>query len=85
MRRPIGWVDKNCPDGRRKIRVSFHADTIRWQFRAKGAEEWESTNQPSEENWHELEEKILQLMQRGHLFERELELVRRHINNKFGN
>ena len=78
MRRPIGWVDKSFPEGKREIRVSFHADTIKWQFRLKGMEEWGALAQPSEEDWRVLEQKILELMQRGHLFQRELELVRRH-------
>ncbi|MDD3952307.1 MAG: hypothetical protein PHY82_00155 [Lentisphaeria bacterium] len=82
MRRPIGWVDKNYPEGRREIRVSFRADTIKWQFRLKGAEEWDSSPVPAEEDWLELEDKILQLMQRGHLFQRELELVRHRGKSK---
>ncbi len=82
MRRPIGWVDKSCPEGKREIRVSFHADTIKWQFRLNGAEVWDSTPIPAEADWIELEDKIQQLMQRGHLFQRELDLVRRRGKSK---
>ncbi|NMA20240.1 MAG: hypothetical protein GX927_06645 [Lentisphaerae bacterium] len=82
MRRPIGWVDKDYPEGRREIRVKFHADTIKWQFRLKGTKEWDSTSVPSEDDWLELEDKILRLMQRGHLYQRELELTRRRGKSK---
>ncbi len=82
MRRPIGWIDKNYSEGKREVLVSFHADTIKWQFRMKGVEEWDSAAVPAEEDWLELEEKIRQLMQRGHLFQRELELARRRGKSK---
>jgi hypothetical protein len=77
MRRPIGWVDREYVDGRREIRVNFHANTIKWRFRLKGQLEWDKTALPSEEDWLELEKKILQLMQRGHLYQKELDLTRR--------
>jgi hypothetical protein len=82
MRRPIGWVDKNYSEGRREIRVNFHADTINWKFRLKGELEWDSTATPSEDDWLALEKKIQQLMQRGHLFQRELDLTRRRGKSK---
>lgn len=77
MRRPIGWVDKNCEEGRREVRVSFHADTLHWQFCPKGEENWRDDLVPSEENWADLEAKLLELKQRGHLFDREIALVRK--------
>ena len=76
MRRPIGWVDKECADGRREVRVSFHADSLRWQFLPRGEKKWRDDLTPSPENWRELEEKLLGLKQRGHLFDREIALVR---------
>ena len=76
MRRPIGWVDKACPDGRREIRVSFHANTLKWQFLPKGAEAWRDDLAPSPENWAELLAKLLELKQRGHLFDKEIALVK---------
>ncbi|NLZ62476.1 MAG: hypothetical protein GX902_01590 [Lentisphaerae bacterium] len=82
MRRPIGWIDKKHPDGPREVRVSFHAGNIKWQFLPKGTQNWEYDTVPSEENWLELEKKLQQLMQRGRLYERELELTRRRGKKK---
>jgi len=77
MRRPIGWIDKNGPDGPREVRVSFRAEDIKWQFLTKGNVNWDYDTPPSEENWQELEEKLLQLIQRGHIFDRELAITRK--------
>jgi len=77
MRRPIGWVDKDCEEGRREVRVSFHADTLQWQFKTKNDEAWRRDMQPSSQNWADLEDKLLELKQRGHLFDREIALVRK--------
>ncbi len=82
MRRPIGWIDKKCPDGPREVRVSFRGDKLKWQFLPKGAENWDYDTPPREENWQELEDKILQLIQRGHLYERELAIARRRGQKK---
>ncbi|MGN0866421.1 MAG: hypothetical protein ACI4SG_01920 [Oligosphaeraceae bacterium] len=76
MRRPIGWLDREAPGGKRQVRVEFFADTLQWRFRTPEAEKW-SAGEPTEANWDELEEKIRQLIQRGHLFQRELALVQR--------
>jgi len=76
MRRPIGWVDTTCPEGKREVRVSFHADTLKWQFLPKGSKEWQYDVVPSEENWAELLAKLLELKQRGHLFDKEIALVK---------
>ncbi len=77
MRRPVAWIDKKCASGPREVRVKFHGGALKWQFRSKGSREWDYQSEPSEENWLELETKILQLMQRGHLYEKELALTRR--------
>lgn len=76
MRRPISWTEKT-PEGKREIRVNITADSIKWQFLAPGAERWDYDTPPSEEDWQTLEEKIANLMQRGHFFAAELELVKR--------
>lgn len=76
MRRSIGWVDRSSPDGRRQVQVEIFADTIRWRFRTPDSEKWVD-GVPTPENWDELEGKLRQLLQRGHLFDKELSLVRR--------
>lgn len=76
MRRPIGWLDKEFPGGRRQVRVEFFADTLRWRFRPDDAEKWED-GEPTAENWDTLEDKVQELIRRGHLFDRELALVRK--------
>ena len=76
MRRPIGWIDKKWEGGKREVRVSFHAENIKWQFLPAGEVDWDYDSKPTEENWLELEEKIENLCQRGHLFEKELALVK---------
>lgn len=82
MRRPIGWMEKMADGSKREVRVSFHADTIKWQFMPVETKIWEYDVEPSEELWQVLEEKLLQLIQRGHIFDRELELVRRRGQRK---
>lgn len=76
MRRPIGWVDKEWPAGKRSIRVEFFADGVQWRFRLPGDECWQK-GEPVPEYWDELEQKLLELKQRGHLFDKEIALVRK--------
>lgn len=76
MRRPIGWIDKTIEGGKREVRVSFHGESIKWQYLPEGALEWDYDSKPTEENWLVLEQKIANLCQRGHLFEQELALVK---------
>ena len=75
MRRPIGWVDKAFPEGRREVKVQYHADDIMWKFKLKGEQDWDRDSQPREEDWLTLENKIKQLIQRGHQYQRELQLA----------
>ena len=79
MRRPIGWVDRDCPEGRRAVEVEFFADTLRWRFKKPDDEQWGKWGDgvPTAENWEELEEKVRQLIQRGHIFNKELALVQK--------
>ena len=76
MRRPISWTEK-LPEGKREIRVTINGDNIKWQFLNPNAEKWDYDSKPSEEDWLTLEEKIANLMQRGHFFASELDLVKR--------
>ena len=76
MRRPIGWTDRSWPGGRRAVRVEFFADQIHWKFRTPQDTEWQD-GEPTAENWAELESKIHELIQRGHLFTKELALVKK--------
>jgi len=76
MRRPIGWQDRTCPDGKRQVRVEFFADTLRWRFRTPSDEKW-MDGTPTLDNWDDLEDKVAELQQRGHLFDKELALVRK--------
>ena len=76
MRRPISWIEK-LPEGKREIRVTINGENIKWQFLNPNAEKWDYDSKPSEEDWLTLEEKIANLMQRGHFFAAELELVKR--------
>ncbi|MFA6816698.1 MAG: hypothetical protein WCS73_10440 [Lentisphaeria bacterium] len=82
MRRPIGWVDKDWETGKRKIRVNIHADVVKWQFQECGAKCWTYSYRAPESYWLELEVKLLELKQRGHLFDREIDLVRKLISLK---
>ena len=77
MRRPIGWIDNDFEGGRREVRVTFHGNTIKWQFLPEGAEEWEYTTAPTEENWRQLEQKLKDLWQRGHICKTEMAMVTR--------
>ncbi|MBO7741110.1 MAG: hypothetical protein J6S21_01020 [Victivallales bacterium] len=76
MRRPIGWVDKNWEGGKREVKVEFFAGGLRWRFKTAQDEEWQDGT-PTEENWDDLEVKLRELIQRGHLFDRELTLVKK--------
>ena len=77
MRRPIGWIDKEWEGGKREVRVTFHGNTIKWQFLPDGAEDWDYTTPPTEENWRQLEQKLADLWQRGHLCKNEMEMTKR--------
>lgn len=79
MRRPIGWKEKDAEGNRREIRVSFHAETILWQFKLEKGGTWSTAVEPTRDDWAKLEEKLLELKQRGHLFDHELALVRRKL------
>ncbi len=79
MRKPVCWTDKKHEGGRREVRVTFHGDSVKWQFRVAGAEEWDYTTPPTEEDWKQLEERIQNLHQRGHLLEHERELVKKRV------
>lgn len=81
MRRPISWTEKT-PEGKKEIRVAVTADTVKWQFLFPGAEKWDYDTPPTEEDWLTLEEKIANLMQRGHFFQAELDLVKKRGNKK---
>lgn len=82
MRRPIGWLDREGPNGKRQVQVEFFADTLRWRFREPQDEKW-GDGVPSEANWEVLEENLKQLIQRGHLFTKELALAQKlHANCK---
>lgn len=77
MRRPVCWVDKEALEGKTEIRVSFHADTVKWQFQDAGTDFWVYDRKPTEEQWLQLEEKLENLIQRGHHCDNELDLTRR--------
>ena len=77
MRRPIAWQDKECEEGRREVRVTFHGETIKWQFLPAGSRDWIYDQAPTEENWKQLEEKLANLWQRGHTCKHEMELAKR--------
>ena len=82
MRRPVCWVDKEAPEGKTEIRVSVHADTVKWQFLDAEAENWVYDRRPTEEQWLQLEEKLENLIQRGHHCDAELDLTRRRGKSK---
>ena len=77
MRRPIAWTDKGEDGIRREVRVTFHGNTIKWQFLSDGAEGWDYASAPTEEDWRQLEQKLRDLWQRGHACKREMEMAAR--------
>ncbi len=77
MRRPIGWKDKTEAGLRREVRVSFHAERVKWQFLVEGAEKWDYDTPPTEEDWMRLEGHLADRWQRGHCLEAEMDLVKR--------
>ncbi len=76
MRKPISWTDRKWEGGPREVRVTIHGDAVKWQFQVKG-EEWDYTTPPREEDW--LEKRLAALHQRGHLLEKEQDLVKRRV------
>ena len=59
------------------MRVTFHGNAVKWQFLPNGAEDWDYESIPTEENWRQLEQKLADLWQRGHMCKNEIELVKR--------
>ncbi|MBP5638241.1 MAG: hypothetical protein J6X55_02090 [Victivallales bacterium] len=76
MRRPISWTEKTS-EGKKETRVTINGDNVKWQFLQPNSEKWDYDSKPTEEDWQILEEKITNLMQRGHFLASELELVKR--------
>jgi hypothetical protein len=78
MKRQIRWTERLEDGVKKDVRVSFHGDDIKWQFRRSDSKYWDYETPPTSEEWDELEDRILKRYQRGHLaIEKELELVRR--------
>jgi len=79
MRKPICWTDKDGDGGSREVRVTFHGETVKWQFLPKGAEQWDYSSQPTEDDWKQLESKLAALWQRGHMVQHEMELAKKRV------
>lgn len=78
MKRQICWTEKNRDGDRVDIRVTLHASEVKWQFKARGHDEWDYDTPPSDDQWDELEKRIQNRYQRGHLsMTKDLETVRR--------
>ena len=76
MRRQIRWTDRDEDGTKIEIRVSFHGDEVKWQFKRKGADGWDYDSPPTREQWEELETRLRNRYQRGHVaIEKELGLV----------
>lgn len=78
MRRPIGWIDRENPEQVLEIKVSIHAEKIQWRCQDRTNKEWLEDFVPQEKDWNTLEKKLLQLMQRGHQLQKEIDLVRKN-------
>lgn len=78
MRRQIRWTERLDDGTKVKIRVSFHGHTIKWQFKRSDEREWDYDSPPTKAQWDELEQRIMNRYQRGHVaITKELKLVRK--------
>ena len=77
MRRQIRWTERLDDGTKTRIRVSFHGQAVKWQFKRGGEREWDYDTLPSEAQWDALEQRILDRYQRGHVaITKELDVVR---------
>ena len=85
MRRQIRWTER-CEDGTKiDIRVSFNAGVVKWQFKRTGAAQWDYDTPPTEAQWDELETRLGNRLQRGHVaITRELDMVRQQRRSDSG-
>jgi len=78
MRRPdIEWVEKLEGGVRRKIRVTFFKDRIKWQTKRSDQEKWDYDTPPSPADWETLEIRVEALYYRRRFPYERLELVRK--------
>ena len=77
MRRQICWSERAADGVAVEIRVSIHAETVKWQFLRADAERWDYDTPPTAVQWDALEERLQKRYQRGQIgLRKELDLVR---------
>lgn len=79
MHRPIGWSDKDDEGNRREISVSMRGDDVFWQVKYNREGNWSKNFTPTVDEWQVLLDKLLELKQRGHLFDKEIAIVRKKL------
>ena len=77
MRRQIRWTERDDYGNKTIIRVTIHGQEIKWQFKTTHDPEWDYDTPPTDARWDELELRLKNRYQRGHVaLERTLALVR---------
>lgn len=76
-RRNIEWTERLPDQGKREIRVSFSGNTVKWQFRHPGMEEWDYDTPPTTDQWNTLESKVSALARRRPAMAAQLDHIRR--------
>jgi len=77
MKRQVRWTEKLGGGVKKDVRVSFHGQDIKWQFRRSDEGRWDYDRRPTPEEWDTLEERLLNRYRRGHVaLDKALSLVR---------
>jgi hypothetical protein len=78
MNRPIEWIEKTEEGEKRKVRVTFFAKGIIWQFQ-NSREGWDYDRKPSLEDWEKLLDEVQRRYQRRRATHKELLLTEKSI------
>ncbi|MDX2226737.1 MAG: hypothetical protein SFY92_06590 [Verrucomicrobiae bacterium] len=76
MRKEINWVTRSAEGVRCEVRVNRFAGKITFQYREKGAPDWDHSRTPSLEDWEELLDCLERRYARKQARDEEIEEVR---------
>ena len=77
MKADIEWMEKLEDRTKRKVRITFSGDRIKWQFKRSDEEQWDYDTPPTVDDWETLEEKVDALYHRRRQPYKHLELVKK--------
>jgi len=77
MKGIIEWNEKLPEGGRRFVRVSLDARTIKWQFKLPTQDKWDYESKPTAEDWARLIQELEDRCQRDRISPQPIALARK--------